>query len=143
MARETDETKQEGGALLTVTELASALGVTPRAIRLYESKGLITPARAGSNRVYGRRDQARMKLILRGKRLGFSLRDIKTFLDLYDADPTHRTQLERVVEAVRERRRKLEEQQTALTQTLRDLQELEQQALDALESAPAKARRAG
>lgn len=76
------------GRLYTVTELAAELGMTARAIRFYEDKGLITPQRAGTTRVYSSRDRARMILILRGKRLGFSLGTIREYLDLYDADVT-------------------------------------------------------
>lgn len=126
--------------LWTVTQLAHDLGVTPRAIRFYESKGLISPTRVGANRAYAKRDYVRMTLILRGKRLGFSLKDIKAFLDLYDADPTHRVQLQRLVESLRLRRRELEDQRAALTQTLTELEDLETQALDALKRGADKAR---
>lgn len=119
---------RDGGDLLTVSQLAAALEVTPRAIRFYEAKGLITPSRAGSMRVYTRRAQARMKLILRGKRLGFSLREIAEFLDLYDADPSHHTQMKRLLEQVKARRRALEDQHAAITQTLAELDALERQA---------------
>lgn len=132
----------DADGLLTVSELAERLGVTPRAIRFYETKGLIAPARAGTNRVYGRRDQARMALILRGKRLGFTLRDIKVFLDLYDADPSQRAQMRSLLQAIQRRRADLEEQRRALTLTLNELNELEQQALDRLNSPPAPRRTA-
>ncbi|MBI1736448.1 MAG: MerR family transcriptional regulator, partial [Candidatus Rokubacteria bacterium] len=72
--------------LLTVNEIAGELGVTPRALRFYETKGLILPLRAGTTRVYTRRDRGRLMLILRGKRLGFSLVEIKEYLDLYNTD---------------------------------------------------------
>lgn len=138
MPTDPDKARDKGGPpdpLLTVTELADTLGVTPRAIRFYETKGLICPARAGANRVYGRRDQVRMKLILRGKRLGFSLRDIKTFLDLYDADPTGRIQMQQLLTSIRQRRAELEEQRSALKETLKELKVLEEQALEALANA--------
>lgn len=126
------ETVRQQDGLMTVTELATALGVTPRAVRFYETKGLITPARAGANRVYAHRDHVRMKLILRGKRLGFTLRDIKAFLDLYDADPTHRAQMHALLDTLRRRRAALQEQQAALAETLAELDVLEQQAKDRL-----------
>ena len=127
--------------LLTVTELAQQLGITARAIRFYEDKGLISPARAGVNRVYTRREQARMQLILRGKRLGFSLREIKRFLDLYDLDPSQGEQMKELLEAVRHRVDDLEKTQKAVTDTLAELREIEQQALTALacRKQPAKA----
>lgn len=132
MTTEVGSGSRDGGELLTVTQLAAALEVTPRAIRFYEAKGLISPSRVGSMRVYTRRAQGRMKLILRGKRLGFSLREIAEFLDLYDADPTHRAQMIRLLEGVKARRAALEDQRAAITQTLADLDELERQAQAAL-----------
>jgi DNA-binding transcriptional MerR regulator len=118
-----------GELLLTVTHLADELGVTPRTIRFYEDKGLIAPRRAGVTRVYTHRDRARIKLILRAKRLGFSLRDIRGFLDLYDADPAHLAQMRKLLRAVRDRREELEEQRVALDETLAELREMEQQTL--------------
>lgn len=137
------ETTRGQDSLLTVTELAKALHVTPRAIRFYETKGLIAPARAGANRVYAHRDYVRMKLILRGKRLGFTLRDIKTFLDLYDADPTQRVQMQALLETIRRRRQALEDQRQALAETMAELDVLEQQALDRINSPRARTQQAG
>ena len=117
---------------LTITELAAQLGVTARAIRFYEDKGLISPARAGTARIYTRRELARMQLILRGKRLGFSLRDIKQFLDLYDHDPTHEEQRRQLLARVRHRMSELEKTRAAVTETLAELEEIEQQALSIL-----------
>lgn len=119
--------------LSTVTELATELGVTARAIRFYEDKGLINPSRAGATRVYTRREQARMQLILRGKRLGFSLREIKEFLDLYDVDPEHDEQKRRLLRGVRDRIRQLRAMSAALTHTLDELQAIELQVSSALE----------
>ncbi len=82
----------QAAPLYSVSQLARQLGVTARTIRFYEDKHLINPQRAGTTRVYTHRDRARLVLILRGKRLGFSLREIKEFLDLYDADPQHHLQ---------------------------------------------------
>ena len=77
----------------TVPELADDLGITPRTIRFYEQKGLLNPQRAGTTRVYTRQDRAKLLLILRGKRLGFSLKEIADYLDLYGADPTQAEQI--------------------------------------------------
>jgi DNA-binding transcriptional MerR regulator len=118
--------------LYTVTELAEELGVTPRALRFYEDKDLITPSRAGTTRVYTKREHARMQLILRGKRLGFSLREIKQFLDLYDLDPTHKEQLRTLLDAARHRIAELEKTREALTKTLEELRDIEDQCLKAL-----------
>lgn len=116
----------------TVTELARDLSVTPRTIRFYEDKGLIAPRRAGTMRVYTKRDRARMVLILRGKRLGFSLREIKEYLDLYDIDPSQGSQLRLLLNRVRERLEGLEDQRLALEESIDELKEIEAQALAAL-----------
>jgi DNA-binding transcriptional MerR regulator len=118
---------------LTVTQLAEVLGVTARTIRFYEDKGLISPRRAGNTRIYAPRDRARMVLILRGKRLGFSLRDIKLYLDLYDMDPLHELQNKVLLKGVRERIARLKDQREALEETLEGLYEMEKLALEALE----------
>jgi DNA-binding transcriptional MerR regulator len=118
--------------LLTITELSEALGVTQRAIRFYESRGLLAPQRAGANRVYGYRDRARLQIILRGKRLGFSLALIQEYLDLYDADPSRKAQLPRLLKGARQRIGELEAQRQDLDLTLEELREIEQQTLDAM-----------
>ncbi len=115
------------GALYSVSQLARQLGVTARTIRFYEDKNLITPQRAGTTRVYTHRDRARLVLILRGKRLGFSLREIKEFLDLYDADPQHHVQLKQLLIAVRKRITKLQEQRAAIEESLTELTEIDRQ----------------
>lgn len=121
-------------ALYSVSQLARQLGVTARTIRFYEDKDLISPQRAGTTRVYTHRDRARLMLILRGKRLGFSLREIKEFLDLYDVDPAHHTQLRTLLGAVRKRMGKLSEQRTAIDESLTELAEIETQCVDILAS---------
>ena len=113
--------------LFTVTELAAELGVTARTLRFYEDSGLISPRRLGTTRVYSHRDRARMVLILRGKRLGFSLREITEFLNLYAADHTGTEQLRALDAAVTHRISNLEEQRTALAQTLSELHEIARQ----------------
>jgi DNA-binding transcriptional MerR regulator len=120
------------GELSSVTELGRDLGVSARTIRLYEDKGLISPGRAGTHRVYTSRDRTRMMLILRGKRLGFSLREIKEYLDLYDVDPSQTKQLRLLLQAVHSRISRLEDQRVALDQTLAELREIESQAHVAL-----------
>ena len=122
------------GQFYSVTQLARDLGVTARTIRFYEDKGLISPRRAGNNRVYTLRDRARMILILRGKKLGFSLREIKEYLDLYDADPTHAKQLRLLLKAVRDRVAQLEDQRIALDEALGELRDVEAQTHNALEA---------
>lgn len=115
-------------ALYTVGELAEDLGVTPRALRFYEAKGLVRPQRAGSRRVYTHRDRGRLALILRGKRLGFSLKEIAEWLDLYDADPDQVQQTQVLLGRVRARRAALEAQRRDLEATLAELRAIERQA---------------
>lgn len=130
------------GQFYSVTQLGVDLGVSARTIRFYEDKGLVSPRRAGKNRVYTLRDRARMILILRGKKLGFTLREIKEYLDLYDADPTHAKQLRLLLKAVRSRIGRLEDQRVALDEALGELREVESQAHDALGALEHGARRA-
>jgi DNA-binding transcriptional MerR regulator len=137
--------------LYTVTQLGSELGITARTLRFYEDKGLISPKRAGNTRVYTQRDRARMILVLRGKRLGFSLREIKEYLELYDLDPTQGKQTKLLLKAVESRIAQLEEQRVAVDITLADLRKVQLQAeaalkmleTDASRQAPAKPGRAG
>jgi DNA-binding transcriptional MerR regulator len=110
--------------LYSVTELAEALGVTARALRFYEDKGLISPRRAGKARVYTHRDHGRLTLILRGKRLGFSLREIRDWLGLYDADPEQVAQTSWLRDKVRARIAALEDQRADLDATLGEMREI-------------------
>ncbi|ROR34111.1 DNA-binding transcriptional MerR regulator [Inmirania thermothiophila] len=114
--------------LYSITELARELGVSPRAIRLYEAKGLLRPQRVAGTRVYTRRDRGRLKLILRGKRLGFSLAEIGEYLALYDVDPSRVRQLEALLGGVRRRITQLERQREDLELTLEELREIEREA---------------
>jgi DNA-binding transcriptional MerR regulator len=118
--------------IYSVTELARELGMTPRTIRFYEIQGLIAPQRAGNTRVYSYRDRARMILILRGKRLGFTLRDIKEFLDLYVVDTTQVEQLQLLLTKVGGRIDQLEQQRLAVEQTLTELRDIERLTAEAL-----------
>jgi len=120
--------------IYSVTELAKDLGVTPRTIRFYEDQGLIAPQRAGNTRVYSHRDRARMILILRGKRLGFTLRDIKEFLDLYVVDTTQIEQMQLLITKVRSRIHQLEDQRQALELSLVELKDIEKITVDTLTS---------
>lgn len=116
--------------MLGIHEAARRLGVTMRALRFYEDKGLISPQRVGTTRIYAKREIGRMQLILRGKRLGFSIREIKEFLDLYDVDPEHVEQVRQLLTKVSERIAELRRQKQAIEQTLAELGSIEQQAKD-------------
>jgi DNA-binding transcriptional MerR regulator len=120
--------------LFSVTELADELGITPRAVRFYETKGLIKPRRAGNTRVYTHRDRARMQLILRGKRLGFTLADIKEYLDMYDVDPSRAKQVQLLLEKVNHRINELEQQREDLETTLIELDEMRQQCIASIDA---------
>ncbi|MGA2710469.1 MAG: MerR family transcriptional regulator [Steroidobacteraceae bacterium] len=132
MANTETSTAGPTGDLYSVTELGKDLGVSARTIRLYEDKGLISPSRVGNNRIYTPRDRSRMVLILRGKRLGFKLREIKEYLDLYDVDPTQAKQLRLLLKSVHSRITRLEDQRVALDQTLAELRDVVAQANAAL-----------
>lgn len=105
----------------TITELAQEFDVTPRAIRFYEDMGLLEPARAGRNRVYTQRDRTRLKLTLRGKRLGLSLSEIKQLVDMYDSPSDTAPQLQAFLGVLAEHRRQLERQQEDLEVTLAEI----------------------
>ena len=134
----TDLPDQDGEErTFTISELADAFRVTPRTIRFYEDQGLLSPRRDGLNRVYSHRDRARLTLICRGKRLGFSLAEIKDFLDLYDVDDQHIEQMRFVLAHGRERIKSLEVQLEDVQQTLSELRELERQIVEHLKAAGA------
>ena len=118
--------------LYAVSELAKDLGVTPRTLRFYEDKGLLSPQRLGTTRAYTHRDKVRMILILRGKRMGFSLREIKEFLDLYIVDHSNVKQMQHLLKMVRGRIGLLEEQLQAVQTSLQELRNMEQVSTDAL-----------
>ena len=118
--------------LYAVSELAKDLGVTPRTLRFYEDKGLLSPQRLGTTRAYTHRDKVRMILILRGKRMGFSLREIKEFLDLYIVDHSNVKQMQHLLKKVRGRITLLEEQLHAVQTSLQELRNMEQVSTDAL-----------
>lgn len=128
--------------MLTITELARESGVTARAIRFYESKGLLTPRRAGTTRIYTYRERGRLQLILRGKRLGFSLTDIGEYLDLYDADPTQHDQILLLLDKVNTRIEELESQKADLDDTLKELVSVREQALATMQDVSVQAAQA-
>ncbi|PCI19276.1 MAG: MerR family transcriptional regulator [Piscirickettsiaceae bacterium] len=118
--------------LYTATELGKSLGISARTLRFYETKKLITPIRVGNRRIYNYKDSARMKLILRGKRIGFSLDEIKEFLDLYDADPSQIKQIKLLHERVKQRIDQLAQQKDDIKKTLNELNEIYQTTTEAI-----------
>ena len=109
------------GKTFTITELATEFDITPRAIRFYEDVGLLSPARAGRNRVYTQRDRTRLKLTLRGKRLGFALQDIKQLVTMYDTESDTAPQLEAFLAALNAHRQGLEQQLEDIRVTLAEI----------------------
>ncbi|MDJ0948144.1 MAG: MerR family DNA-binding transcriptional regulator [Alphaproteobacteria bacterium] len=116
----------------TITDLAQEFDVTTRAIRFYEDQGLLSPARKGQQRIYSQRDRTRLKLILRGKRLGFSLGEVAEIVELYDTEPGEVGQLDFFLDKIRERRATLEQQREDIEVTLAELDAVEDRCKDRL-----------
>lgn len=110
--------------LLTIRQMCESFDVTPRTLRFYEAKELIAPVRRGTTRLYTYRDRARLRLILRGKRFGFSLEDLRQLLDMYDRDGgAQEAQLRRTCEVARDRLNRMEQQRAELDEAIADLKE--------------------
>jgi len=125
----------------TITELALEFDITPRAIRFYEDMGLLAPQRDGRNRVYTQRDRTRLKLTLRGKRLGLSLQEIKPLVDMYDSPADTAPQLQAFLAVLAEHRRLLERQREDIEITLAEIAQHEARCRALLAGAPAGRRR--
>jgi DNA-binding transcriptional MerR regulator len=119
----------------TITELAAEFDVTARAIRFYEDVGLLTPARAGRNRVYTHRDRTRLKLTLRGKRLGLTLSEIKQLVDMYDAGSDQAPQLRAFLDVLAAHRKALEQQREDIEITLVEITQHEERCRKLLAAA--------
>ena len=117
----------------TITDLAKEYQITSRAIRFYEDQGLLTPARSGLNRVYSKRDRVRLELILRSKRLGFSLVEIKELFDLYDSAQGDKAQLRQFLKVLSSKRVRLGEMKKDLEAMLSEIDMFEYQCKRALE----------
>ncbi len=107
----------------TIRQMCAEFGVTPRTLRFYEAKELLFPRRDGQHRLFSRRDQARLKLILRGKRFGFSLEEIRQLLSMYDRDDSELKQLRMTYEIARERLADMEHQRDELNEAIADLKQ--------------------
>lgn len=110
-------------SLMTIGQMCESYDVTPRTLRFYEAKELIFPNREGQKRLFTKSDRARLKLILQGKRFGFSLEEIRQLLNLYSLGDQQTTQLTRTYELAQERLRDMEEQRDELTHAIADLKE--------------------
>ena len=109
----------------TIGELAREFDITPRSIRFYEEQGLLSPTRTGQNRIYCIKDRVRLKLILRGKRLGFSLAEVNTLFELYDTNPDSAVQLETMLTLTEQKRAVLTQQLEDITSLMRELDDVE------------------
>lgn len=116
-----------------IAELAREFNVTTRTIRFYEDKELLSPERQGQRRVYSPRDRVRLRLIMRGKRLGFSLDEIRQMIDLYDDDPSEVSQLKLFLAKIRERQAVLSQQQSDIASILKELNKLEAESATLLQ----------
>ena len=118
----------------SISDLAQEFNLTTRAIRFYEDEGLLQPGRSGRRRVYSARDRVRLKLILRGKRLGFSLSDVRDIIEMYDLDAGETGQLRYFLDQIQERREALKQQRSDIDLTLKELDEIELQCQGRLAS---------
>ena len=116
----------------SIGELAKSMDITPRSIRFYEEQGLLNPARSGQSRIYLKKDQVRLKLILRGKRLGFSLAETKTLFDLYDSHQNSKVQLEAMLKMTNEKRAHMQQQLEDIEMLKAELEEVEARCQDEL-----------
>lgn len=121
------------GTTYTISELAKEFDITPRAIRFYEDQGLISPSRKGRRRLYRERDRVRLKLVLRGKRLGFALSEVKEMFDLYDTAPGETAQLKFLLGKIQDRREMLEQQRQDIEAVLHEMESVEKRALSVLD----------
>ena len=116
----------------TIGELAKHFDITTRSIRFYEEQQLITPERQGQNRIYHAKDKVRLKLILRGKRLGFSLAEIRNLFELYDVNPNSAAQLEIMLQLTQSKRAVLEQQLNDIQMLMNELDDVEARCQDEL-----------
>jgi DNA-binding transcriptional MerR regulator len=113
----------------TIAQIAAEFDVTHRTLRFYEDQGLISPDRQGMQRIFRPRDRVRLELVLRGKRLGFSLEEVRRIIDMYDAEPGEVGQLRYLLQQVERRRTELLQRQNDIERTLGELDEVQQRCL--------------
>lgn len=118
----------------TISELAKEFKITPRSIRHYEDESLITPQRVGSQRIYHKGDRVRLQLILRGKRIGFSLSEIREIINMYDSNTGEQKQTELLLKKIAQRRIALYQQQQDIKTMLAELDQLEQKLNQTIEA---------
>ncbi|HHQ4801789.1 MerR family DNA-binding transcriptional regulator [Aeromonas veronii] len=118
----------------SISELAHEFDVTPRTIRYYEDEGLLTPQREGQTRIYSHKDKIRLKLTLRGKRLGFSLAEIRELFDMYDTDKSSKNQLNSMIRLIESKRSALHQQLEDIQMVMAELEAAEQRCVNSLNS---------
>lgn len=118
----------------SISELAHEFDITPRTIRYYEDEGLLTPQREGQTRIYSHREKTRLKLTLRGKRLGFSLAEIRELFEMYDTDRSSNTQLNSMIQLIDEKRSALRQQLDDIQMVMAELEAAEQRCVNSLNS---------
>jgi DNA-binding transcriptional MerR regulator len=121
-------------AEFSITDLRKEFGVTTRTMRHYEEIGLLSPSRRGQTRVYSSADRTRLRLILRGKRLGLSLEDSRQIIDMYEPGKTNTDQLNSLIAAIRQQREKLNQQLDDISNLLKDLKKAEADCINALKT---------
>lgn len=131
-SRSNDVSRETQAVTYTITELSHEFDITPRAIRFYEDMGLLMPSRDGRNRVYTLRDRTRLKLTLRGKRLGLSLQEIKQLVDMYESPSDTAQQLNAFLAILQNHREQLEQQLEDIQITLAEIHQHEERALGLL-----------
>ena len=120
------------GTTYTISELAKEFDITPRTIRFYEDQGLLAPARDGQHRIYSPGDRVRLKLIIRGKRLGFSLAESKDVISMYDPSGSNKRQLNVMLTIIDESRQRLQQQMKDIRAMKKELDDAEQRCLEAM-----------
>jgi len=127
--------KEKDEKTYSISELAKEFDITTRSIRFYEDQGLLSPTRAGQTRIYSKRDRVRLKLILRGKRLGFSLSETGQLFELYDADKSSVTQLNTMLKLIEHKKSELQQQLDDIKVVLMELVTVEKRCRDTLAEA--------
>jgi len=132
--RHTGKQRNEGDRprYATITQVTREFDVTTRTLRFYEAEGMLAPLRRGRSRLYSQRERTRLKLILRGKRLGLSLAEIREIIDMYDAEPGEEGQLSLLVAKIADRRAELRQKQRDIELTLNELDQVEERCRDRL-----------
>ena len=139
-AKTNDVSDADQDGFMRIGEMARAYGVTLRTLRFYEDKGLITPQRDGTTRLYSRRDRSRLQLIMLGRKVGFSLRDVKQMMDLYDPTGTNTKQLKLALDKSEKQLARLNRQRSALDEAIGELAGAMSAVRDMLEARQAAAK---